>query len=135
MLRQRTLKNTIRATGIGLHSGQKVYLTLKPHVIDGGIVFRRTDLDPPVDIPSNALLVNETTMSSNLIKDGVKIGTVEHLMSALAGLGVDNAIIEVSSPEIPIMDGSAGPFVFLIRAAGMIEQHAPKKLVRIKRPI
>ncbi|MCB1673495.1 MAG: UDP-3-O-acyl-N-acetylglucosamine deacetylase, partial [Pseudomonadales bacterium] len=135
MLRQRTLKNTIRATGIGLHSGQKVYLTLKPHVIDGGIVFRRTDLDVPVDIPANALLVNETTMSSNLIKDGVKVGTVEHLMSALAGLGIDNAIIEVSSPEIPIMDGSAGPFVFLIRAAGMIEQHAPKKLVKIKRPI
>lgn len=135
MLRQRTLKNTIRATGIGLHSGQKVYLALKPHEVDGGIVFRRTDLDPPVEIPSNALLVNETTMSSNLIKDGVKVGTVEHLMSALAGLGIDNAIIEVSSAEIPIMDGSAGPFVFLIKAAGIIEQHAPKKLVRIKQPI
>ncbi|MDO9177346.1 MAG: UDP-3-O-acyl-N-acetylglucosamine deacetylase [Agitococcus sp.] len=135
MLRQRTLKNTIRATGIGLHSGEKVYLTLKPNEIDSGIVFRRTDLDVAVDVPANALLVNETTMSSNLIKDGVKIGTVEHLMSALAGLGIDNALIEVSSPEIPIMDGSAGPFVFLLQAAGIIEQNAPKKLVRIIKPV
>ena len=119
MLRQRTLKNTIRATGIGLHSGEKVYLTLKPNEIDSGIVFRRTDLDVAVDVPANALLVNETTMSSNLIKDGVKIGTVEHLMS----------------PEIPIMDGSAGPFVFLLQAAGIIEQNAPKKLVRIIKPV
>jgi UDP-3-O-[3-hydroxymyristoyl] N-acetylglucosamine deacetylase len=135
MLRQRTLKNTIRATGIGLHSGNKVYLTLKPGEIDGGIRFRRTDLQPPVEIPANALLVNDTVMSTNLVRDGVKIGTVEHLMSAMAGLGIDNAIVEVSAAEIPIMDGSAGPFVFLLQAAGIIEQHAPKKLVRILRTI
>ena len=135
MLRQRTLKNTIRATGIGLHSGNKVYLTLKPGEIDGGIRFRRTDVNPPVEIPANALLVNDTVMSTNLVKDGVKVGTVEHLMSAMAGLGIDNAVVEVSAAEIPIMDGSAGPFVFLLQAAGIIEQNAPKKLVRIRKPI
>ncbi len=134
-VRQRTLKRTIRATGIGLHSGQKVYLTLHPHVEDGGIVFRRVDLDPPVEIPAAALLVNETTMSSNLEHDGARIGTVEHLMSALAGLGIDNLMIDVTSQEVPIMDGSAGPFVFLIQTAGIVEQNALKRFVRIIKPV
>lgn len=135
MLRQRTVLNTIRASGVGLHSGEKVFLTLRPAPVDSGVIFRRSDLNPPVDVPATALGVKETTMSSTLIQDGVKVGTVEHLMSALAGLGVDNVIIEVSAPEIPIMDGSAGPFVFLIQAAGIVEQEAPKKFVRIKRRI
>ncbi len=135
MLRQRTLKNTIRATGVGLHSGNKVYLTLRPGEVDGGIVFRRSDISPAIDIPAKALSVTDTVMSTNLVKDGIKVGTVEHLMSALAGLGIDNAIIEVSAPEIPIMDGSAGPFVFLLQAAGIIEQPAPKRLVRILKPV
>jgi UDP-3-O-[3-hydroxymyristoyl] N-acetylglucosamine deacetylase len=135
MLRQRTIKHPIRASGVGLHSGDKVFLTLRPAPVDTGIVFRRIDLDIPVDVPARALAVRETTMSSTLIVDGVKVGTVEHLMSALAGLGIDNAIIEVTAPEIPIMDGSAGPFVFLIQAAGIAEQEAPKKFVRIKRRI
>ncbi len=135
VLQQRTLRRTIRATGIGLHSGQKVYLTLHPHVIDGGIVFRRVDLNPPVEIPAKALLVNETTMSSNLEHDGARIGTVEHLMSALAGLGIDNLMIDVSAAEVPIMDGSSGPFVFLIQTAGIVEQAAPKQFVKITKPI
>ena len=136
MLRQRTIKHSIRASGVGLHSGEKVFLTLIPAADDTGIVFRRTDLDPSVDIVSSALAVRETTMSSTLLNDdGVKIGTVEHLMSALAGLGIDNVVVEVSAPEIPIMDGSAGPFVFLIQAAGIREQVAPKRFVRIKRRI
>lgn len=135
MLYQRTVKHTIRASGVGLHSGEKVYLTLLPAPVDTGIVFRRSDLDPPVDVPAKALSVRETTMSSTLIEGGVKVGTVEHLMSALAGLGIDNAYIEVSAPEIPIMDGSAGPFVFLIQAAGIVEQPAAKKFVRIKERI
>lgn len=135
MLCQRTIKHTIRASGVGLHSGEKVFLTLMPGPVDSGIVFRRSDIENSPDIPVGALSINETTMSSNLIKDGVKVGTIEHLMSALAGLGIDNAIIEVSAPEIPIMDGSAGPFVFLIQAAGIVEQDAPKKFVRIKRRI
>ncbi|HEY4714173.1 MAG TPA: UDP-3-O-acyl-N-acetylglucosamine deacetylase, partial [Aquirhabdus sp.] len=135
VLKQRTLHRTIRATGIGLHSGQKVYLTLHPHIANGGIVFRRVDLNPPVEIPAQALLVNETTMSSNLEHDGARIGTVEHLMSALAGLGIDNLMIDVSSAEIPIMDGSAGPFVFLIQTAGIVEQDEPKQFVRIIKPV
>jgi len=136
MLRQRTIKHAIRASGVGLHSGEKVFLTLLPAADDAGIVFRRTDLTPAVDIAAGALAVRETTMSSTLVgDDGVKIGTVEHLMSALAGLGIDNVVVEVSAPEIPIMDGSAGPFVFLIQAAGIKEQVAPKRFVRIKRRI
>jgi len=134
-LRQRTVRQTIRAAGVGLHSGQKVYLTLRPHVVDGGIVFRRIDLDPPVEIPAQALLVHETTMSSNLEVDGVRIGTVEHLMSALAGLGIDNIMIDVTSPEIPIMDGSAGPFIFLLQTAGIAEQDAPKRFAKIIKPV
>ena len=136
MIRQRTLKNTIRATGVGLHSGEKVYLTLKPAPVDTGIVFRRTDLDPVVEIPAWAENVGETTMSTNLFSDdGVKVGTVEHLLSAMAGLGIDNAYVELSAVEVPIMDGSAGPFVFLIQSAGLQEQEAPKQFIRIKREV
>ena len=135
MIRQRTLKNTIRATGVGLHSGEKVYLTLKPAPVDSGIVFRRTDLDPVAEVPARAEYVGETTMSTTLIKDGVKVDTVEHLLSAMAGLGIDNAVVELSAPEVPIMDGSAGPFVFLIQSAGIEEQDAPKQFIRIKREV
>jgi UDP-3-O-[3-hydroxymyristoyl] N-acetylglucosamine deacetylase len=135
MLKQRTIQRPIRATGIGLHSGQKVYLGLLPHHADGGIVFRRTDLTPPVDVPASALLVQETMMSSNLVQGDVRIGTVEHLMSALAGLGIDNLIVEVSAAEIPIMDGSAGPFVFLLQSAGIAEQDAPKRFIQILAPV
>lgn len=135
MIRQRTLKNVIRATGVGLHSGEKVYLTLKPAPVDTGIVFCRTDLDPMVEIPARAEFVGETTMSTTLVKDGAKVDTVEHLLSAMAGLGIDNAYVELSAPEVPIMDGSAGPFVFLIQSAGIEEQDAPKQFIRIKREV
>jgi len=135
MIRQRTLKNTIRATGVGLHSGQKVYLTLRPAPVDTGIVFCRTDLDPVVQIPARADAVGETLLCTTLVKDGVKVATVEHLMSALAGLGIDNCYVDLSAAEVPIMDGSAGPFVFLIQSAGIEEQEKAKKFVRIKREI
>lgn len=135
MIRQRTLNNTIRATGVGLHSGEKVYLTLKPAPVNSGIVFRRTDLDPVVDIPANALQVGETTLSTTLVKDHARVDTVEHLLSAMAGLGIDNAIVELSAQEVPIMDGSSGPFVFLLQSAGIAEQDAPKRFIRIKRKI
>jgi len=135
MIRQRTLKNTIRATGVGLHSGEKVYLTLKPAPVDSGIVFCRTDLEPAVNIPARAENVGETTMSTTLINGDVKVDTVEHLLSAMAGLGIDNALVELSAPEVPIMDGSAGPFVFLIQSAGLEEQDAPKRFIRIKREV
>ena len=135
MLRQRTLKNLIRATGVGLHSGDKVFLTLRPAPVDTGIVFRRTDLEPVVEIPANADLVSETVLCTGLSRDGAKVQTVEHLMSALAGLGIDNAYIELTAPEVPIMDGSAGPFVFLLQSAGIEEQHAPKRFIRIKRVV
>lgn len=135
MIKQRTLKNTIRATGVGLHSGKKVYLTLKPAPVDTGIIFCRTDLDPVVEIPARAENVGETTLSTTLMKDGVRIDTVEHLLSAMAGLGIDNARIELSCSEVPIMDGSAGPFVFLIQSAGLEEQDAPKKFIRIKKEV
>ena len=135
MIKQRTLKNVIRATGIGLHSGEKVYLTICPADIDTGIVFRRTDLDPAVDIKASASNVGETTLSSTLVKDGVKVATVEHLLSAMAGLGIDNAIVELSAAEVPIMDGSAGPFVFLLQSAGIAEQNAAKKFIRILKPV
>jgi len=135
MIRQRTLKNTIRATGVGLHSGEKVYLTLKPAPVNSGIVFRRVDLDPVVDIPANALSVGETTLSTTLVKEHAKVDTVEHLLSAMAGLGIDNAIVELSAQEVPIMDGSSGPFVFLIQSAGLAEQDAAKRFIRIKRKI
>ena len=135
MQRQRTLKNLIRATGVGLHSGEKVFLTLRPAPVDTGIVFRRTDLEPVVDIPAHAGLVTETVLCTGLSRDGGKVMTVEHLMSALAGLGIDNAYIELTAPEVPIMDGSAGPFVFLLQSAGIAEQDAAKKFIRILRPV
>ncbi len=135
MIGQRTLNNTIRATGVGLHSGEIVYLTLKPAPVDTGIVFRRIDLDPVVEIAALAENVGETTMSTTLLKDGVKVDTVEHLLSAMAGLGIDNAFVELSAPEVPIMDGSAGPFVFLIQSAGIKEQGVLKKFIRILRQV
>ncbi len=134
MIKQRTLKNVIRATGVGLHTGEKVYLTLRPAVPDTGIVFRRVDLDSPVDIPAKAENVGDTRLSTTLVKDGARISTVEHLLSAFAGLGIDNAYVDVSAPEVPIMDGSAGPFVFLIQSAGVEEQNVAKRFIRIKRP-
>ncbi|CBL44260.1 UDP-3-O-acyl N-acetylglycosamine deacetylase [gamma proteobacterium HdN1] len=135
MIHQRTLRNSIKATGVGLHSGDKVYLTLRPAPVDTGIVFLRTDVSPAVEIPAQALRVTETTLSTTIENNGVKVSTIEHLMAALAGLGVDNAYIELSSPEVPIMDGSAGPFVFLIQSAGIEEQAAAKKFIRIKRKV
>ena len=135
MIRQRTLRNPVRASGIGLHSGQKVFMSLLPAGPDTGVVFRRVDLNPPREVPARAVAVNETTLSSNLVTDGVKVATVEHLMSALAGLGIDNCVVELSSPEVPIMDGSAGPFVFLIQSAGVHEQDAPKRFLRMKQPV
>ncbi|MEW5992882.1 MAG: UDP-3-O-acyl-N-acetylglucosamine deacetylase [Candidatus Zixiibacteriota bacterium] len=135
MIRQRTLKNVIRATGVGLHTGEKVYLTLRPAPVDAGIIFRRVDLNPPVEIEAKAENVGDTTMSTTLIKGDVRISTVEHMLSALAGLGIDNAYIDLSAPEVPIMDGSAGPFVFLIQSAGIVEQAAPKRFIRIKRTV
>ncbi len=135
MIRQRTLKNIIRATGVGLHTGEKIYLTLRPASVDTGIVFRRVDLDPPVDIPARAENVGDTRLSSTLVKDDVRISTVEHLLSALAGLGIDNAYVDLSAAEVPIMDGSAGPFVFLLQSAGIEEQNTPKRFIRIKRPV
>lgn len=135
MIRQRTLKNVIRATGVGLHTGEKVYLTLRPAPVDTGIIFRRVDLEPPVEIEARAENVGDTIMSTTLIKDDVRISTVEHMLSALAGLGIDNAYIDLSAPEVPIMDGSAGPFVFLIQSAGIVEQGTAKHFIRIKRKV
>lgn len=135
MIKQRTLKNTIRATGVGLHSGDKVYLTLHPAEVNTGIRFRRVDLDEAVTIDAIPQNVGETMLSTTLVKDGIKVATIEHLLSALAGLGIDNAVIDVSAAEVPIMDGSAGPFVFLLQSAGVFEQDAPKQYIRIKKPI
>lgn len=140
MVRQRTLQRSVRATGIGLHSGQKVYMSLLPAGPDTGIVFRRVDLSPPVEIRANAESIRETTMSTNLIREdgqggSVKVGTIEHLMSALSGLGVDNCVVELSASEVPIMDGSASPFVFLIQSAGLHELNAPKRFLKIKQPV
>jgi len=135
MIGQRTLKNSIRATGVGLHSGKKVYLTLKPAAPDTGILFRRTDLEGCPEVQALAENVGQTTLSTTLIKGEARVDTVEHLLSAMAGLGIDNAIIELSAPEVPIMDGSAGPFVFLIQSAGVQEQAVPKKFIRIKKEV
>ena len=135
MIKQRTLKNTIRATGIGLHSGDTVYLTLHPAEANTGIRFRRVDLDQPVTIHATPENVGETMLSTTLVKEGVKVATIEHLLSALAGLGIDNAIVDVSAAEVPIMDGSAGPFVFLLQSAGVLEQDVPKQYIRIKKQI
>ncbi len=135
MVNQRTLNNTIKATGVGLHSGQKVYLTLKPAPVDTGLVFVRTDLDEPVEIKAHALNVGDTTLSTTLVNGEFSIDTVEHLLSACAGLGIDNAYIEVSAAEVPIMDGSAGPFVFLLQSAGIVEQPKPKRFIRILKEV
>ena len=135
MIRQRTLKNVIRATGVGLHTGKKVLLTLRPAPACTGIVFRRVDLEDPVEIPARPEFVGDTSLSTSLVRDGVRISTVEHLLSALAGLGIDNAYVDVSAAEVPIMDGSAGPFVFLIQSAGVEEQEVSKKFIRINRSV
>lgn len=135
MIKQRTLKNTIRATGVGLHSGEKIYLTLRPAAVNTGIRFRRVDLDEPVTIQASPKNVGETVLSTTLVAGRVKISTVEHLLSAFAGLGIDNAMIDVSAAEVPIMDGSAGPFVFLLQSAGVEEQESPKQYIRIKRSV
>ena len=135
MLRQRTLKSLTRTTGVGLHTGRKVRMTLRPAQPDTGVVFRRIDLDEPVDIPARADLVGETRLSSCLVRGEAKVYTVEHLMSALAGLGIDNVYVDIDGPEVPIMDGSAAPFVFLLQAAGIEEQAAPKRFMRIRRRV
>ena len=135
MMRQRTLKSLVSASGVGLHSGQKVRMTLRPAPADTGIVFRRVDLASPVDIPARAELVGEARLASTLVKGDVKIQTVEHLMSALGGLGVDNAYVDLDAPELPIMDGSAGPFVRLIQQAGLEQQAAPKRFLRVLRRV
>ena len=135
MIKQRTLKNMIRATGVGLHTGEKVYLTLRPAGPDTGIVFRRIDIASPIEIKADPYAVGDTRLSSCLDKGGVRVSTVEHLMSAFAGLGVDNAYVDVTAPEVPIMDGSAGPFVFLLQTAGIEEQNAAKQFIRILRPV
>jgi UDP-3-O-[3-hydroxymyristoyl] N-acetylglucosamine deacetylase len=135
MLRQRTLKTAIRATGVGLHGGQKVYMTLRPAPANTGIVFRRVDLDEPVDVPADARLVAETMLGTTLIRDGARVATVEHLMSALAGMRIDNLFIDLGAAEVPIMDGSAAPFVFLIQSAGIEEQNAPRRFVRIRKAV
>jgi UDP-3-O-[3-hydroxymyristoyl] N-acetylglucosamine deacetylase len=135
VMRQRTLRNPIRATGVGLHTGEKVYLSLKPAPINAGIVFRRVDLDPVVEIKASAENVGDTTLSTTLVKGDVRVSTVEHLLSAMAGLGIDNAYVELSASEVPIMDGSAGPFVFLLQSAGIEEQDATKHFIRIKKEV
>jgi len=136
MIRQRTLKNVIRATGVGLHTGEKVYMTLRPAAVDTGIVFRRVDLLPrPVEIRSCCENVGDTRLSTTLVKGDVRIATIEHLLSAMAGLGIDNAYVDLSAPEVPIMDGSAGPFVFLLQSAGIEEQAKAKRFIRIKKSV
>jgi UDP-3-O-[3-hydroxymyristoyl] N-acetylglucosamine deacetylase len=135
MIRQRTLKSPIRTSGIGLHGGRKVFISILPAPVNHGIVFRRVDLAPSVDIPASALLIGETTLCSTLVRDGVKVATVEHIMSALAGMGIDNVLVELSSPEIPIMDGSAAPFMYLLQSAGVVEQNLARKFLRILQPV
>lgn len=135
MIKQRTLKNVIRATGVGLHSGEKVYLTLRPAGANVGIVFRRVDFDEEVVIPAKAENVGDTQLSTTLIQGGVRVSTVEHLLSAIAGLGIDNIYIDLSAAEVPIMDGSAGPFVFLLQSAGIEEQNVAKRYIRIKKEV
>jgi UDP-3-O-[3-hydroxymyristoyl] N-acetylglucosamine deacetylase len=135
MIKQRTLKNVIRATGVGLHTGEKVYLTLRPAPVDTGIIFRRIDLEEPVEIRACPQNVTDTRLSTTIESNGARVSTVEHLMSAFAGLGIDNAYVDLTAPEVPIMDGSAGPFVFLIQSAGIAEQNAPKRFIRIKQEI
>jgi UDP-3-O-[3-hydroxymyristoyl] N-acetylglucosamine deacetylase len=135
MIRQRTLKTVVEATGVGLHGGLRVRMALRPAAPDTGIVFRRVDLDPPVDLPADPYSVCDTRMCSGLMQGDAKIGTVEHLMSALAGLGVDNCYVDVDAPEIPIFDGSSAPFVYLLQSAGFEFQNAPKRFLRVKKPV
>jgi len=134
-MKQRTLKESIRATGIGLHGGEKVYMTLRPAPANAGITFRRIDLDTPVDIPATALNVSQTNLGTTLEHDGAKVATVEHLLSAMAALGIDNASVDLTAAEVPIMDGSAAPFIFLLQSAGIEEQSAPKRFIRISKPV
>jgi UDP-3-O-[3-hydroxymyristoyl] N-acetylglucosamine deacetylase len=135
MLKQRTLKTAIKTTGVGLHTGARVELNLRPAAPDTGIVFHRVDLPVAVSIPATAQNVGDTRLSSTLKLDGASVSTVEHLMSALAGLGIDNLHVDVAGPELPIMDGSAGPFVFLLQSAGIVEQGADKRYLRIEAPV
>ena len=135
MLKQRTLKSSVRATGVGLHSGAKVTVMLRPAQPGTGIIFRRIDLPRPIDVPAQAALVSDARLCSTLERDGARVATVEHLMSAFAGLGIDNAYVDITGPEVPIMDGSAGPFVFLIQSAGIEEQAAPKRFIRMRRAV
>tara|TARA_B110000263_G_scaffold143407_1_gene124445 strand:- start:503 stop:1414 length:912 start_codon:yes stop_codon:yes gene_type:complete len=135
MIKQRTLKNVIRATGVGLHTGKKVLLTLRPASANTGIIFRRVDLDPAVEIPAKPKYVGDTSLSTTLVKDNIRISTVEHLLSALAGFGIDNVFVDLTADEVPIMDGSAGPFVFLIQSAGIVEQNAAKEFLRIREKV
>ena len=135
MIKQRTLKNVIRATGVGLHTGQKVYLTLRPAPANSGIIFRRVDLPEPIEIRACPENVGDTTLSTTLVNGDIRVSTVEHLLSAMAGLGIDNAYVDLSASEVPIMDGSAGPFVFLIQSAGVEEQNAAKQFIRIRRAV
>jgi UDP-3-O-[3-hydroxymyristoyl] N-acetylglucosamine deacetylase len=135
MINQRTLKNVIRATGVGIHTGEKVFMTLRPAPVNTGIIFRRTDLDPVMEVPAFATHVGDTSMNTTLEQNGVRVSTVEHLMSAFAGLGIDNAYVDLSNAEVPIMDGSAGPFVFLIQSAGIEEQSAAKRFIRVLEPL
>jgi UDP-3-O-[3-hydroxymyristoyl] N-acetylglucosamine deacetylase len=135
MIRQRTLNNVIKATGVTVHSGERAELTLRPALPNTGIVFRRVDLKNAVEIPARVEFVGDTTMSTSITKDGVKVSTIEHLLSAFAGLGIDNAYVDVTASEVPIMDGSAGPFVFLIQSAGIKEQDTPKRFIRIKKKL
>jgi len=135
MIKQKTLKNVIRATGIGLHTGEKVYLTLRPAPVDTGVVFIRSDLDPVVEIKASNASVVDTKLATTIGIGDTKISTVEHVLAAFSGLGIDNVFVEVSGPEMPIMDGSAATFVFLVQSAGIEAQSAPKKFIRIKKPI
>lgn len=135
MICQRTLRSPTRTRGIGLHSGRSVYMSLLPAPVDTGIVFRRVDLEPQVEIAARAEWVGETQLSSSLVRDGVKVATVEHLMSALSGVGIDNCIVELSAPEVPIMDGSSAPFVYLLQEAGVCGQAAPKRFLRLRQPV
>lgn len=135
MIKQRTLKNVIRATGVGLHTGEKVYLTLRPAPPDSGIIFRRVDTPRLIEVRACPENVTDTRLSTTLEHDGARVSTVEHLMSAFAGLGIDNAYVDLTAAEVPIMDGSAGPFVFLIQSAGVDEQAVPKRFIRIRKTV
>ncbi len=135
MIKQRTLKNCIRAKGVGLHTGKLIQMALRPAVVNTGIIFRRMDREPPLEIPAKVNYIGDTRLSTSLERDGVKVSTVEHLLSALAGFGVDNAYIDLDAGEVPIMDGSSGPFVFLIQSASIVEQNAPRKFLRIRKKL